>query len=191
MNSLCLWFPFILLHSGAPKEIFLGGARENRFFFFSELTFWIFPASFQVDWKMRVIVWEKKIPSLFHIFPIFKSKISMVFRSPKVFISCLGSAVLIHSAPEKGWELYDVSDPSWLKLSEKSSQTLFSCKKNGILLCQKVNRAIMFWPQQIFKQGQKKSRSMMAFSCAIDCYGNPIAKSFGIWKPGQLLFLKP
>lgn len=190
MNSLCLWFPFILLHSGAPKEIFLGGARENRFFFSQNWHFEYFQPAFKLTEKWESLFGRKKYPvySTFSQYSNLKSQ--WYLGAPRCLflawaLQC--SSILLLRKDE----LYDVSDPSWLKLSEKSSQTLFSCKKNGILLCQKVNRAIMFWPQQIFKQGQKKSRSMMAFSCAIDCYGNPIAKSFGIWKPGQLLFLKP
>lgn len=165
----------------------------NTEFFSQNWHFEYFQSAFKLTEKWgslfgRKIAWF--IPHFPNIW-CFKFKISMAFRRSKVFIPCLGSAVLVHAALEDGQELCDVSDPLWLKLSEKSLQTLFYCKKNGILLCQKVNKAIMFWPQQIFKQGKKKSRSVIALSCVSDCYGNPIARSFGIWKPGQLLFLKP
>lgn len=180
MNSLCLWFPFILLHSGAPKQIFLGGAREN-WFFFSELTFWIFPASFQVYWKMSVIVWEKNylVYSTFSQYSDLKSQ------------WCLGAAGCLFLA----WAL---QCSATLLLGKDESYVMYQiCHGCNYLRnhCRAFfiarNRAIMFWPQQIFKQGKKKSRSVLAFSCATDCYGNPIAKSFPIWKPGQLLFLKP
>lgn len=60
-----------------------------------------------------------------------------------------------------------VLDASWfisyLKESEKSLQIPLWQEKNCILLIEKINKALMFCPKKIFKQGKKRSHSFDSF----------------------------